>query len=65
VTNPENKYQLIRDQLAAYIPYEQAEGIAQLKMLGHQKTLNAAIDSTSKEGKVQDVLNRIDEISNG
>lgn len=65
MANPEDKYQLIRDQLAAHIPYEQADGIAQLKVLGYQKTLDAAIDSTSKEEKVKRVLNRIDELNNG
>lgn len=65
MTNPENKYQLIRDQLAAHVSYEQAEGIAQLKVLGHQKTLEAAISSTSQEDKVRCILNRIDELNNG
>ena len=64
MTNRETRHQLIRDQLAAHIPYEQAEGIAQLSVLGHQETLKQAISSTSEETKVRHILDRINQLGN-
>jgi hypothetical protein len=62
-TNQQVKYELTRDQLAAHIPYEEAEGIAQLNALGYQTTLKEAITYTSNPKKVQGIVDRVNEVS--
>ena len=58
-------HQLVRDQLAAHIPYEQADAIAQLKALGHDETLAETVQDLLESAKVQRILQRIDEVTNG
>jgi hypothetical protein len=62
-TNKQAKYELTRDQLAAHIPYHQAEGIAQLNTLGYQSSLKEAITETSNPEKIQRIVDRINEVS--
>jgi hypothetical protein len=62
-TNQQVKYELTRDQLAAHIPYEEAEGIAQLNTLGYQTTLKEAIPYTSSPEQVQRIVDRINKVS--
>jgi len=57
-------HELIRGQLAAHIPYEQAESIAQLKVSGHDETLAAVVQNSPDPTKVQRILQRIDEVTN-
>lgn len=59
------RYALIRDQLAAHIPYEQANEIARLNDSAHQKTLQEVIEGTPDPDRVQRILKRIDEMNNG
>jgi hypothetical protein len=57
-------YELICGQLAAHIPYDQADAIAQLKVLGHDETLAAVVQSSPDPTKIQRILQRIDEVTN-
>lgn len=59
----ESIYVLTRDQLAAHIPYDQAEGIAQLNSLGHTETLIQAINGQEKAELIKRVVERINEIN--
>jgi len=57
-------HELICGQLAAHIPYEQADAIAQLKASGHDETLAAVVQNSPDPTKVQRILQRIDEVTN-
>jgi hypothetical protein len=57
-------HELIRGQLAAHIPYDQADAIAQLKVSGHNQTLAAVVQNSPDPNKVQRILQRIDEVIN-
>lgn len=58
------RYALIRDQLAAHIPCEQANKIALLNGSACQKTLQDFIEGTPDPDRVQRILKRIDELNN-